>query len=47
MFSNGEKVRLFSDDKVLQGGVETNRNRKENKNCNYLFPCNGGILIVK
>ena len=22
MFSNGEKVRLFSDDKVLQGGVK-------------------------
>ena len=31
MFSNGEKVRLFSDDKVLQGGVETNRNRKETR----------------
>lgn len=33
MFSNGEKVRLFSDDKVLQGSVKQ-IGIERNKNCN-------------
>ena len=46
MFSNGEKVRLFSDDKVLQGGVkQIGRGKKQELQLS--IPCNGGILIVK
>ena len=36
MFSNGEKVRLFSDDKALQGGVKQIEIGR-NKNYNWLF----------
>ena len=46
MFSNGEKVRLFSDDKVLQGGVKQIGIGKKQE-LQLTIPCNGGILIVK
>ena len=46
MFSNGEKVRLFSDDKVLQGGVKQIGIGKKQE-LQLSSPCNGGILIVK
>ena len=46
MFSNGEKVRLFSDDKVLQGGVKQIGIGKKQE-LQLSIPCNGGILIVK
>ena len=46
MFSNGEKVRLFSDDKVLQGGVKQIEIGKKQE-LQLSIPCNGGILITK
>ena len=46
MFSNGEKVSLFSDDKVLQGGVKQIGIGKKQE-LQLSIPCNGGILIVK
>ena len=46
MFSNGEKVRLFSDDKALQGGVKQIGIGKKQE-LQLSIPCNGGILIVK
>lgn len=46
MFSNGEKVRLFSDDKALQGGVKQIGIGKKQE-LQLTIPCNGGILIVK
>ena len=46
MFSNGEKVRLFSDDKVLQGGVKQIGIGKKQE-LQLSIPCNGGILFVK
>ena len=46
MFSNGEKVRLFSDDKVLQGGVKQIGIGKKQE-LQLSIPCNGGILITK
>ncbi|MCS2561239.1 glycoside hydrolase family 97 protein [Bacteroides ovatus] len=46
MFSNGEKVRLFSDDKALQGGVKQIEIGKKQE-LQLSIPCNGGILIVK
>ena len=46
MFSNGEKVRLFSDDKVLQGGVKQIGIGKKQE-LQLSIPCNSGILIVK
>ena len=46
MFSTGEKVRLFSDDKVLQGGVKQIGIGKKQE-LQLSIPCNGGILIVK
>lgn len=46
MFSNREKVRLFSDDKVLQGGVKQIGIGKKQE-LQLSIPCNGGILIVK
>ncbi len=46
MFSNGEKVKLFSDDKVLQGGVKQIGIGKKQE-LQLSIPCNGGILIVK
>ena len=46
MFSNGEKVRLFSDDKVLQGGViQIGIGKKQE--LQLTIPCNGGVLITK
>ena len=41
MFSNGEKVRLFSDDKALQGGVKQIGIGKKQE-LQLTIPCNGG-----
>ena len=46
MFSNGEKVRLFSDDKALQGGVKQIELGKKQE-LQLAIPCNGGVLITK
>ena len=46
MFSNGEKVRLFSDDKALQGGVKQIGIGKKQE-LQLAIPCNGGVLITK
>ncbi len=46
MFSNGEKVRLFSDDKALQGDVKQIEIGKKQE-LQLSIPCNGGILITK
>ena len=46
MFSNGEKVRLFSDDKALQGGVKQIEIGKK-RELQLAIPCNGGVLITK
>lgn len=46
MFSNGEKVRLFSDDKVLQGSVKQIGIGKKQE-LQLTIPCNGGVLITK
>ena len=46
MFSNGEEVRLFSDDKVLQGGVKQIGIGKKQE-LQLTIPCNGGVLITK
>ena len=42
MFSNGEKVRLFSDDKALQGGVKQIEIGKKQE-LQLAIPCNGGV----
>ena len=46
MFSNGEKVRLFSDDKALQGSVKQIEIGKKQE-LQLAIPCNGGILITQ
>ena len=46
MFSNGEKVRLFSDDKALQGSVKQIEIGKKQE-LQLTIPCNGGVLITK
>ena len=46
MFPNGEKVRLFSDDKALQGGVKQIGIGKKQE-LQLTIPCNGGVLITK
>ena len=46
MFSNGEKVRLFSDDKALQGSVKQIGIGKKQE-LQLTIPCNGGVLITK
>ena len=46
MFSNGEKVRLFSDDKVLQGGVKQIGIGKKQE-LQLTIPCNGGVIKTK
>ena len=46
MFSNGEKVRLFSDDKALQGGVKQIEIGKKQE-LQLAIPCNGGLLITR
>ena len=46
MFSNGEKVRLFSDDKALQGSVKQIEIGKIQE-LQLAIPCNGGVLITK
>ena len=45
MFSNGEKVRLFSDDKALQGGVKQIGIGKKQE-LQLSIPCNGGMVII-
>ena len=46
MFSNGENVRLFSDDKALQGSVKQIEIGKKQE-LQLAIPCNGGVLITK
>ena len=46
MFSNGEKVKLFSDDKALQGSVKQIEIGKKQE-LQWAIPCNGGVLITK
>ena len=46
MFSNGEKVRLFSDDKASQGGVKQIEIGKKQE-LQLAIPCNGGVLITR
>lgn len=46
MFSNGEKVRLFSDDKALQSGVKQIEIGKKQE-LQLAIPCNGGVLITR
>lgn len=46
MFSNGEKVRLFSDDKALQGSVKQIEIGKKQE-LQLSIPCNGGVLITQ
>ena len=46
MFSNGEKVRLFSDDKALQGSVKQIEIGKKQE-LQLAIPCNGGVLITR
>ena len=46
MFSIGEKVRLFSDDKALQGGVKQIEIGKKQE-LQLAIPCNGGVLITR
>ena len=46
MFSNGEKVRLYGDDKALQGSVKQIEIGKKQE-LQWAIPCNGGILITQ
>lgn len=46
MFSGGDKVRLFSDDKALQGSVKQLEIGKKQE-LQLSIPCNGGILIIE
>ena len=46
MFSNGEKVRLFTDNEELQGNVKQIKVNKKQE-LQLAIPCNGGILIVE
>lgn len=46
MFSNGETLRLYSDDKALTGSVKQLKMGKKQE-VQLTIPCNGGILIVK
>ena len=46
MFSNGEKVRLYGDDKALQGSVKQIEIGKKQE-LQLTIPCNGGVLITK
>lgn len=46
MFSNEEKVRLFSDDKALQGSVKQIEIGKKQE-LQLAIPCNGGVLITQ
>ena len=46
MFSNGEKVRLYGDDKALQGSVKQIEIGKKQE-LQLAIPCNGGILITQ
>lgn len=46
MFTSGEQVRLFSDDKALQGSVKQVKIGKKQE-LQLSIPCNGGILVIK
>lgn len=46
MFSSGETLRLYSDDKALTGSVKQLKMGKKQE-VQLTIPCNGGILIVK
>lgn len=46
MFSSGETLRLYSDDKTLTGSVKQLKMGKKQE-VQLTIPCNGGILIVK
>ena len=46
MFSNGEKGRLYGDDKALQGSVKQIEIGKKQE-LQLAIPCNGGILITQ
>lgn len=46
MFSSGETLRLYSDDKALTGSVKQLKMAKKQE-VQLTIPCNGGILIVK
>lgn len=46
MFSSGETVRLYSDDKALEGSVKQLKMGKK-QDVQLTVPCNGGILITK
>lgn len=46
MFSSGETLRLYSDDKMLTGSVKQLKMGKKQE-VQLTIPCNGGILIVK
>ena len=46
MFSNGEKVRLYGDDKALQGDVKQIEIGKKQE-LQLAIPCNGGVLITR
>ena len=46
MFSNREKVRLYGDDKALQGSVKQIEIGKKQE-LQLAIPCNGGILITQ
>ncbi len=46
MFPVGEKVRLFSDDTMLQGSVKQIKIGKK-QDLQLSIPCNGGVLVIK
>lgn len=43
MFEKGQKVKVYSDDKQLNGSVSE---KKINKSIELTIPCNGGVLLV-
>lgn len=45
MFASGQEVRLYSDDKALQGSVKSIKIGKKQE-LQLSIPCNGGVLIV-
>ena len=46
MFSSGEEVQVYSDDKALQGSVKKVKIGKKQE-LQLSIPCNGGVLIVR
>ena len=45
MFEAGTKVKLFSDDKELQGAVKDVKLNKKQE-ITLSIPCNGGIVVT-